>query len=766
MKYHRIAIVALLLLIFVGCASANPFSAWTSANGCWTATNDTYMLTMWNISGTTSYTIPSGVDTIYYLIVGGGGGGSGSYYGGGGGAGGFLTATLSVTPGNVVSVRVGQGGIAGDVDAQGSNGGNSSFSDIDAFGGGGGGNGLGTPAGFSGGSGGGGGYNNGIGGLGIAGQGFAGANGGSTGTRGAGGGGGANNTPLITADGNGGMGGNGTTSSITGSIVSYAGGGGGGAYDLIGGAAFEGGGRGGDGTTNNCQNGTVNTGGGGGGTSGSTATGPGCYGGSGIVIIRYQIPSTLPTANFTWSPTTGSAPLNVSFTDTSSGFGITIWNWSFGDGGSSLNQNPFHTFASAGNFSVSLNVTNSTGSNVVSHTIRVNASTVMIPDFVANTTSAFAPAAIAFTDLTSGTPTTWNWTFGDGNTSTQQNPVHVYGFTGMFTVQLNVTNITSSESVTKTNYINISQAFTGYTQHDFLISHLYPVTVYVRDINTNNLITSAIVVDQTGFALPGSGTGAFAWSYPYGLVSFTANATGYTTLTRQEAILDVTTVTMLLTPLSSPTPVQNTWWTPHTVQVVVMDTAYQNRLTNVYVNASFNESAMPETWVEQLYGIQQTVGLQMTNPILYLQGYTGDDGTLTTTMLGSLKYDIYLTAPQYGLNRYFVQAYPSDSMLNIYVPTNTSQLPIAGNSSYAQTSGTRVYVTEPNISYVTMNIDYQDLSGLTQMVNETWMFSNNGTIVQFISIPNPGTSLIPNNYTVQNIRGVQYWWGYNATRAL
>jgi PKD repeat protein len=75
------------------------------------------------------------------------------------------------------------------------------------------------------------------------------------------------------------------------------------------------------------------------------------------------VPYTTPTANFTATPTSGTAPLNVQFTDTSTGQ-ITAWSWTFGDGTTSTAQNPSHSYSSAGTYSVSLTATASNGTKV------------------------------------------------------------------------------------------------------------------------------------------------------------------------------------------------------------------------------------------------------------------------------------------------------------------------------------------------------------------------------------------------------------------
>lgn len=64
------------------------------------------------------------------------------------------------------------------------------------------------------------------------------------------------------------------------------------------------------------------------------------------------------------------APLTISFTNTSVGEGLT-YLWNFGDGATSTNANPVHTFVNAGTYSVSLTVTNENGTNTKSETIVV-----------------------------------------------------------------------------------------------------------------------------------------------------------------------------------------------------------------------------------------------------------------------------------------------------------------------------------------------------------------------------------------------------------
>jgi PKD repeat protein/alpha-tubulin suppressor-like RCC1 family protein len=90
--------------------------------------------------------------------------------------------------------------------------------------------------------------------------------------------------------------------------------------------------------------------------------------------------------------------------------------------------------------------------------------TTIVADFSGTPTSGYIPLTVNFTDLTTGTPTTWSWNFGDGSTSASQNPSHIYTIPGTYTVSLIASNADSTGTETKTNYItvsNVSADFSG-----------------------------------------------------------------------------------------------------------------------------------------------------------------------------------------------------------------------------------------------------------------------------------------------------------------
>ena len=82
-----------------------------------------------------------------------------------------------------------------------------------------------------------------------------------------------------------------------------------------------------------------------------------------------------------------------------------------------------------GTYTVSLTVTGPGGNNTATKTISATAA-APVADFSASPTSGRAPLAVTFTNSSSGNVTSYSWNFGDGSTSTGQNPVHTYATAG------------------------------------------------------------------------------------------------------------------------------------------------------------------------------------------------------------------------------------------------------------------------------------------------------------------------------------------------
>jgi PKD repeat protein len=373
---------------------------------------------------------------------------------------------------------------------------------------------------------------------------------------------------------------------------------------------------------------------------------------------------------------------------------------------------------------------------------------------------------IQFLGNSTNYPDSYNWSFGDGTYSNLQSPTHYYTTSGLKTVSLQgylAANGSITNTTTYASFINVSgTVLNTFVVQDIWMAKSYVLTLHVTDSTTGLPIVGTVTaLDGTGTTSTTT-TGTFYLTLPYGATSITLSSAGYYGKQVSYIIDADRTETVQLVPLGT-TPGQNVWWTPHIVQITLFDALTQNRLYEVNVSANYNQSSMPTEWVQQLYGIQSTPAGQMVNKTLALQGETGGDGTITFTMLGSLKYDMYLTSATYGLTGYHVAAYPSDSMLNLYIPT-TSTLPVTKNSTYQALNTTRVYYYEPDINNVTMCIDYMDSAGLTTTVTDIWKFTNNNTVInQTVFIPGTTMNTICN--TTRNIRGASVMWYFNASRS-
>lgn len=149
-------------------------------------------------------------------------------------------------------------------------------------------------------------------------------------------------------------------------------------------------------------------------------------------------------ANFTYSVSGNT----VTFTDLStiSSGSIFSWNWSFGDANTSNLQNPTHTYSSPGGYVVCLIVAGGNAGALCRDTICFD---IVIHDtppdacdsigLVANFSASISGNTVTFTDLStivSGTIFSWSWTFGDAGTGFNQNEIHTYSSTGVYTVCL------------------------------------------------------------------------------------------------------------------------------------------------------------------------------------------------------------------------------------------------------------------------------------------------------------------------------------------
>ncbi|HRQ17991.1 MAG TPA: PKD domain-containing protein [Agriterribacter sp.] len=177
-----------------------------------------------------------------------------------------------------------------------------------------------------------------------------------------------------------------------------------------------------------------------------------------------------PTADFRADITTACLPATIQFTGTASTTVGTIseWSWDFGDGGTSNQQNPQHTYTETGYFNVALTVTSSNGcSRRVSRGRYIRMVSGIVADFV-NTPSAACtpPFGVAFTNESSGPGRlTYTWNFGNGSTADSANPVVNFATDGDYAVQLIAqSNYGCKDTVQKT--VTVTTYAAGFSSPD------------------------------------------------------------------------------------------------------------------------------------------------------------------------------------------------------------------------------------------------------------------------------------------------------------
>ncbi len=174
--------------------------------------------------------------------------------------------------------------------------------------------------------------------------------------------------------------------------------------------------------------------------------------------LNYITVHAPPSPDFIATPLSGVAPLEVSFTNQTAGAYDTCL-WAFGDGGSSTNCNPQHTYTTPGTYTVLLMVSGPGGSDSVSKSQYITVHTPVNSAFSAEPTSGVAPLAVTFTNQATGDYGTCLWDFGDGNTSDNCTPpAYTYITPGVYTVTLSVSGPGGNDTEIKSQYITIYTA--------------------------------------------------------------------------------------------------------------------------------------------------------------------------------------------------------------------------------------------------------------------------------------------------------------------
>lgn len=483
-------------------------------------------------------------------------------------------------------------------------------------------------------------------------------------------------------------------------------------------------------------------------------------GGSSFVVHQFTVSSFAVTTYI--SPTSGVIPLLVTFNETYSGLIPDSYYWEFGDGSTSTSKNTTHTYTTIGTFNVNHRVINDSTviwSNTTGAVTTLGGS--VTANFTANITSGDYPLPVQFTDTSTyinATPSSWYWTFGDGFTSTLQNPSHVYSNVGTYSVNFTTNTDYGSSSLLRSGYINVGGVAANGRQ-DVILINSHNITIYVKDASSGNLISYATVTDELGGELTSYGNGVFTGYYSTGQHTFTANATNYYTNRATYLVNSNLIQTIYLTQVA--TSISTTWYTPKTIQISFTD-VYGNQLRGASVSAHYNETTLPNGVSDLIsnYGMNANVANEALNGTLIMAGSTDYQGSIVFTMLSTVKYDVTVT---YGSQTNYYSIYPQDSQYQFKFLTTVATDNI-WDDLYAN-GNTKVWATDPDPGNVTFWWSFQDMTNLTTRIDFYLKDVDLNTTVYMTNVTTPiSGSIYQLNYTVPNVRGKNYIAYVNYTR--
>ena len=447
-----------------------------------------------------------------------------------------------------------------------------------------------------------------------------------------------------------------------------------------------------------------------------------------------------PIANFTATPLSGAIPIGVQFTDVSL-VAPTAWSWTFGDGGTDTSQNPFHTYNAAGIYNVSLNASNLGGSNATtkSNYIRVGTPSVA---FTSNSTFSTVGLPVQFTDQSTGSPTIWNWSVGNGQVSALQNPVITYSAAGTYNVNLTASNQYGNNSLVKSNYI-VVQAFGT------------PIAGFTEGMQSG---TPGVLVSFTDTSYRGGNTTAnYTWSFgdtagtnPISYVN------GSTTHVYAYAGTFVPTLTVANGTLSNtymgPTITVSTLQNIQNTNVVFSAQQYRFIFQNLVgtplgglaVSMTPVNFTMPANWSSQLFGINSQVNLQTGG----ISGITGSDGSFGAPMFTSLDYRVNVSgiaASGDSVSISFIE-YPPSSGMDIVVSLPTSKTPSISLVPTISNISYNVYNQSISNTTQILSVNYYDPTGLTNYTQVT-VVNQSGHILNQTNYTGSAADNIVNNYT-------------------
>ncbi|OQD43094.1 hypothetical protein BUL40_08370 [Croceivirga radicis] len=229
-----------------------------------------------------------------------------------------------------------------------------------------------------------------------------------------------------------------------------------------------------------------------------------------LIILVTEPENMAPVAVSSADVTSGEAPLMVNFTGSNSTDDVEIvdYLWDFGDGNSSTEVNPSHSFTMAGEYTVVLTVTDAAGligttELIITVIDPVNTAPVAVAS--SNVSEGETPLTVLFTgdnSIDDVSIAKYEWNFGDGGTSSEVNPSYVFNEVGTYNVTLTVTDGEGLNDIAELTIVVLENETNSVDEAKFIISPNPAsegnTTLYVNDLQDDFYITRFLLHDGAG----------------------------------------------------------------------------------------------------------------------------------------------------------------------------------------------------------------------------------------------------------------------------
>jgi PKD repeat protein len=499
------------------------------------------------------------------------------------------------------------------------------------------------------------------------------------------------------------------------------------------------------------------------------------------ITSSFTMMNLTENSSFSSGTITGDAPFLVQFTNTSTGNNQSSWVWNYTPLSTGIpvtfNQTSFGTtqynFTTPDSYFIKLNASGITGQNISTQTawVNVTAPRQAFANFTANVTTAYIPTAyVQFTDTSLYKHDVWLWDFGDGATSTSQNPIHQYTALGSYNVSLTVSrsdNVTNTDTTTKNSYIAVDYN-PFYVHADFSgnpVSGSPGLLVSFSDLKTVGNTSFPLVCnwsfgDSLSITPYSSTCGDVQHVYTYAgvySVNYSISSYGNTSYEHKTDYIAVSTIQNAQN--------TNVVWNARDVAIQLLDANY-NPIIGAPVSMNASNSSLPGgmsgavAYFKNTYGVPESVAISMLAANTTYFGITDDYGFVAVQVTSVIQYQVN-TVDSNGIpvTRLFWPAGP-------YYQIVTANSTVAGIAARGRAQNSiNKYSTfnttfwEPNTTHSCMGINVYDSTGGTTNVFSWWTLVDNSTTWWINSTAIGGYGPINSTKCVLHIPYQRWKWG-------